>query len=100
MMGVKPARIGRRFQGKVAIAIASTQGIGFSIAEHLSFRLEGASGDVSSRKQNNGNEKLKGKGLEVLGVVCHVSKHQQRKNLVDLTVQKYGKIHVIISNPL
>jgi dehydrogenase/reductase SDR family protein 4 len=32
-------------------------------------------------------EKLKARGIEVLGVVCHVSNAQQRKNLIDKTVQ-------------
>ncbi|GFZ10645.1 indole-3-butyric acid response 1 [Actinidia rufa] len=92
-------KIGRRFEGKVGIVTASTQGIGFSIAERLG--LEGASVVVSSRKQNNVDEaveKLKARGIEVLGVVCHVSNAQQRKNLIDKTVKKYGKIDVIVSN--
>ncbi|KAK9267747.1 hypothetical protein L1049_010181 [Liquidambar formosana] len=92
-------KIGKRFEGKVAIVTASTQGIGFSIAERLG--LEGASVVISSRKQNNVDEaveKLKARGIEVLGVVCHVSNAQQRKNLIDKTVQKYGKIDVIVSN--
>uniref|UniRef100_A0A5B7BZ89 Tropinone reductase-like 3 n=1 Tax=Davidia involucrata TaxID=16924 RepID=A0A5B7BZ89_DAVIN len=92
-------KIGKRFQGKVAIVTASSQGIGFSIAERLG--LEGASVVISSRKQNNVDEaveKLKARGIEVLGVVCHVSNAQQRKNLIDKTVQKYGKIDVIVSN--
>ena len=42
-------KIGKRFQGKVAIVTASTQGIGFGIAERLG--LEGASVVLSSRKQ-------------------------------------------------
>ncbi|KAI8567346.1 hypothetical protein RHMOL_Rhmol02G0114600 [Rhododendron molle] len=92
-------KIGKRFQGKVAIVTASTQGIGFSIAERLG--SEGASVVVSSRRQNNVNEaveKLRARGIEVLGVVCHVSNAQQRKNLIETTVQKYGKIDVIVSN--
>lgn len=93
------AKIGKRFEGKVAIVTASTQGIGFSIAERLG--LEGASVVISSRKQNNVDEaaeKLKARGIEVLGLVCHVSNTQQRKNLIDKTVQKYGKIDVVVSN--
>jgi len=32
-------------------------------------------------------EKLRAKGIEVLGVVCHVSNPQQRKDLIHKTVQ-------------
>ncbi|KAF3969948.1 hypothetical protein ACB098_05G164400 [Castanea mollissima] len=96
---MEKSKFGKRYEGKVAIVTASTQGIGFSIAERLG--LEGASVVVSSRKQNNVDEaveKLKAQGIEVLGVVCHVSNEQQRKNLIDKTVQKYGKIDVVVSN--
>ncbi|KAL4291214.1 hypothetical protein GQ457_14G011150 [Hibiscus cannabinus] len=89
----------RRFEGRVAIVTASTQGIGFGIAERLA--LEGASVVISSRKQKNVDEaieKLKAKGIHVVGVVCHVSDAQQRKNLINTTVEKYGKIDVIVSN--
>lgn len=78
---------------------ASTQGIGFAIAERLG--LEGASVVISSRKQSNVDEavmKLRKKGIEATGVVCHVSNPQHRKNLVDVTVEKYGKIDIIVSN--
>ncbi|KAJ8775421.1 hypothetical protein K2173_023186 [Erythroxylum novogranatense] len=91
--------IGRRFEGKVAIVTASTQGIGFAIAYRLG--LEGAAVVISSRKQKNVDEaveKLKAQGIEVLGVVCHVSNSKQRKNLIDTTVKKYGKIDVVVSN--
>lgn len=89
----------KRFQGKVAIVTASTQGIGFGIAERLG--LEGASVVVSSRKQKNVDEavvKLKARGIEVIGVVCHVSNGQQRKNLINQTIEKFGKIDVVVSN--
>lgn len=32
-------------------------------------------------------DKLRSKGIEVLGVVCHVSNAEHRKNLVEKTVQ-------------
>ncbi|KMZ59820.1 Tropinone reductase-like 3 [Zostera marina] len=89
----------RRLEGKVAIVTASTQGIGFAIAERLG--LEGASVVISSRKQSNVDEaakKIREKGIEVMGVVCHVSNPQHRKNLVDITVEKYRKIDIIVSN--
>ncbi|KAI4295978.1 hypothetical protein L6164_035971 [Bauhinia variegata] len=88
-----------RFEGKVAIVTASTQGIGLGIAERLG--LEGASVVISSRRQKNVDEaaeKLRAQGIEVLAVVCHVSNAQQRKNLIDKTIQKYGRIDVIVSN--
>ncbi|XVF87811.1 hypothetical protein PTKIN_Ptkin18bG0150700 [Pterospermum kingtungense] len=90
---------GRRFEGKVAVVTASTQGIGLGIAQRLA--SEGASVVISSRKQKNVDEaveKLKSKGIEALGVVCHVSNAQQRKDLIKKTVEKYGKIDVIVSN--
>ncbi|KAK1395522.1 tropinone reductase-like 3 [Heracleum sosnowskyi] len=92
-------KMGKRFVGKVVIVTASSQGIGFAIALRLG--LEGASVVISSRKQKNVDEaveKLKARGIEALGMVCHVSDAQQRKNLVDKTVQKYGKIDVVVSN--
>lgn len=36
-------------------------------------------------------EKLKAKGIEVLGIACHVANAQQRKNLIEKTVQVSGR---------
>ncbi|CAN1167071.1 Tropinone reductase-like 3 [Linum perenne] len=91
--------MGRRSAGKVAIVTASTQGIGFAIALRLG--LEGASVVISSRKQQNVDEaaeKLRKQGIRVLGFVCHVSNAEQRKSLVEKTVERFGKVDVIISN--
>lgn len=32
-------------------------------------------------------EKLKALGIEVIGIICHVSNEQHRKNLIDKTVE-------------
>ncbi|KAK1576395.1 hypothetical protein Q3G72_013464 [Acer saccharum] len=82
---MEKTKIGKRFEGKAAIVTSLTQGISFSIAERLG--LEGASVVVSSRKQRNVDEaveKLKAKGIEVIGIVSNA---QQRKNLLDKIVQ-------------
>ncbi|KAF3621206.1 Tropinone reductase-like 3 [Capsicum annuum] len=106
-------KFGKRFEGKVVIVTASTQGIGFTIAQRLG--LEGASVVISSRKQSDlisvdgaggrrqenvdeAVKKLRDGGIEVLGLVCHVSNAQQRKNLIEKTIQKYGKLDVVVSN--
>ncbi|KAL8171107.1 hypothetical protein V2J09_022911, partial [Rumex salicifolius] len=79
---------GKRFAGKVAIVTASTLGIGFGIAQRLG--LEGASVVISSRRQSNVDEaveSLRAKGIEAMGVACHVCDAQQRKNLIQQTLQ-------------
>lgn len=45
-------------------------------------------------------EKLRARGIEVLGVVCHVSNAQQRKNLIDKTVQVRNGKRILIFVPI
>jgi dehydrogenase/reductase SDR family protein 4 len=55
---------------------------------------------VSSRKQNNVDQavsKLKSQGLDVKGLVCHVSKADHRKKLFD-EVKKLGGLDILVSN--
>ena len=89
----------KRFLNKVAIVTASTEGIGFSIAQRLA--REGAKVIVSSRKQNKVDkavEQLKNENLDVHGLVCHVAKEADRKRLIDETIQKYGGLDILVSN--
>ena len=41
--------------------------------------------------------KLQSKGVEVTGVVCHVSNPQQRKDLIDKTVQVIDPLFLVNS---
>ncbi|KXJ18504.1 Dehydrogenase/reductase SDR family member 4 [Exaiptasia diaphana] len=73
----------RRLDGKVAIVTASTDGIGLSIAKQLA--NDGAKVVVSSRKQDNvikATNALQKEGFDVMGVMCHVGKHEHRQNLI------------------
>ncbi|XP_041987551.1 tropinone reductase-like 3 isoform X2 [Aricia agestis] len=88
-----------RLTGKVAIVTASTDGIGLAIAQRLG--NEGASVVISSRKEKNVQsalEKLRGEGINVEGVVCHVGDPAQRKNLIEFTKKKFGGIDILVSN--
>ncbi|XP_065913071.1 dehydrogenase/reductase SDR family member 4-like [Dysidea avara] len=88
-----------RLDGRVAIVTASTEGIGFAIARKLG--LDGATVMVSSRKQQNVDkavEKLKEDNINVAGMVCHVGKEEDRKQLIQETVDKFGKLDILVSN--
>ncbi|XP_065065246.1 dehydrogenase/reductase SDR family member 4-like [Rhopilema esculentum] len=89
----------KRLDGKVAIVTASTEGIGLAIAKDLG--KNGAKVVISSRKEENVSnaiESLAKEGIDVKGVVCHVSKPEHRENLVNYTLKEYGSIDVLISN--
>ncbi|XP_053203474.1 dehydrogenase/reductase SDR family member 4-like isoform X2 [Panonychus citri] len=88
-----------KLKGKVAIVTASSDGIGLEISRRLG--QEGASVIISSRRKENVDkavEELKSEGLDVLGTVCHVSKEEDRKNLIEFTVTNKGGIDYFVSN--
>lgn len=88
----------KRLTGKIAIVTASTDGIGFAIAQRLA--QEGAKVIISSRKEKSVNEavnKLKNEDLDVEGLVCHVSKAEDRKKLFERAA-KYGVLDILVSN--
>ncbi|XP_058055206.1 dehydrogenase/reductase SDR family member 4 [Anopheles bellator] len=89
----------KRLTGKVAVVTASTEGIGFAIAERLG--QEGAKVVISSRKQGNVDSalsKLQKPGLEVTGIKCHVANAADRQALFDHAAKKYGGIDILVSN--
>uniref|UniRef100_A0A182XYV9 Uncharacterized protein n=1 Tax=Anopheles stephensi TaxID=30069 RepID=A0A182XYV9_ANOST len=89
----------KRLTGKVAVVTASTEGIGYAIAERLG--QEGAKVVVSSRKQQNVDRAvndLRSAGLEVSGIKCHVANATDRKALFDHAAQQFGGIDILVSN--
>lgn len=56
---------------------------------------------VSSRKLDNVNravESLKKENIEVIGVKCHISNPEERFNLVQETIKKFGGIDLLMIN--
>lgn len=85
--------------GKVAIVTGSSKGIGLSIAQGLA--ENGAKVVISSRKQEAVEAvaaDFKAKGLEAVGIACHIGDAAQRKQLVDKTIAAYGRLDILVNN--
>lgn len=89
----------RRLDGKVAIVTAATAGIGLGIAQRLG--QEGARVVICSRKQANVDEtlrQLKSQGIEAAGCAANVGRPAHLQALVDLAIEQYSKIDILVSN--
>lgn len=85
--------------GKVAIITGSSKGIGMAIARGLA--ENGATVVISSRDREACDKvvnEFKENGLKAIGIACHIGKEDQRKNLVDKTVEALGKIDILVNN--
>ncbi|CAD5224059.1 unnamed protein product [Bursaphelenchus okinawaensis] len=92
----------RRFEGKVALLTASTEGIGLATADRLAH--EGAKVVISSRNEANVKRAIKDlidSGIHpsnIAGTVCHVGKPEHRQHLLDFAIEKFGKVDVLFNN--
>jgi NAD(P)-dependent dehydrogenase (short-subunit alcohol dehydrogenase family) len=87
------------FQGKVAIVTGGTSGIGRAAA--LAYAREGARVVVAGRRAAEGEETvrlLQAQGGEGIFVSTDVSKAPQVKELVDRTMQKFGRLDFAFNN--
>ncbi|XP_071812153.1 dehydrogenase/reductase SDR family member 4-like [Apostichopus japonicus] len=85
-----------RFVGRVALLTGATQGIGFATARRLA--QEGCKVVLSSRKQENVDEAietLNKEGLQVSGLVGNQRVKEDRKKLVEYTLEKYGGLDCV-----
>ena len=82
--------------GKVAIVTGSTKGIGLAIAERLV--NEGASVVVSARTRADVEETAERLGERAVGIPCDVSDPAACQRLVDETVERLGRLDVLVNN--
>lgn len=88
-----------KLNGKVAIVTGASRGIGEAISHGLA--KAGAKLVLASRKieglQKVADEIVKNGG-EAIAIASHTGKIEDIKNLVQKTVEKYGKIDILVNN--
>lgn len=85
--------------GKVAIVTGAGKGIGFEVAGVLA--AAGAKVVIADLKQEVCDEaaaKLAAEGLEAYGVACNVASRENAVALAEKTVEKYGRLDILINN--
>ena len=82
--------------GKVAIVTGSTKGIGLAIAERMV--NEGASVVVNSRTTSDVEAVAEQLGSATVGMACNVSDPTACERLIDQTVERFGRLDVLINN--
>ena len=84
---------------KVALITGASQGLGRALA--LAFAREGARVVVNARSEETVRPiagEVEEAGAEVLAVAADVSKDADVKRLVDETVERFGRIDVLVNN--
>lgn len=87
------------FQDKVVMITGGTSGIGEATA--LLFAGQGAKVVVAGRREQLGNavvDRIKSAGGEAIFVKTDVTSEEEVKNLVEKTVQQYGRIDIAFNN--
>ena len=83
----------------VVIITGSGRGIGKAIAELFAeYGAKVVISDIDADVCKTAAEDVAKKGGEVMSIVCDITKEDQVKNLVDKTIEKWGKLDHMINN--
>ena len=96
-----------KLDGKVAVVTGASRGIGRDMA--VVFAREGAKVVVSARTEKEGDFRITGsietavnriraEGGEAIGIRCDVTQEDDIKALFDQTVERYGRIDILVNN--
>ena len=93
------ARFMQRFVGKVAIVTGAAQGMGKQVALDLtSERARVVICDILPDLLEETREEIEGLGGECLALICDVTDRKQIDDMVQKTVDAFGRIDILINN--
>ena len=84
-----------RLSGKVALVTGGSRGIGFATARILS---ENGATVVITAKNQERLEKSVSEIPNAIGVVADIRNRNDVKNVVNKTVEKFGKLDILVNN--
>ena len=88
-----------RLKDKIAIVTGAADGIGLAISK--AFATEGATvilSDIDSTKCDQEALMLQQQGHRVMSVFCDVGKSEDVENLINTTINEFGKIDILVNN--
>lgn len=89
-----------RLENKIAIVTGAGSGIGLATVQ--AFASEGASivmADIDEKKVNEAKQTVKVKdGAALMTAICDVSKEEQVERTVRATMDRFGRVDVIVNN--
>ncbi|MFC4375364.1 SDR family oxidoreductase [Nocardia halotolerans] len=96
----------RQFEGRVAVITGGSRGIGKALALALAER--GASVVIGAKTMETGGRlpgsvpetvrEIEERGAQALGVRCDVRSEADLQNLVDRTVERFGRLDILVNN--
>jgi len=84
-----------KLAGKIAIVTGGSRGIGFAIAKILS---ESGATVVITSKDSEKIKKAESKIFNSFGITCNIKKKTEVQNVVNQTIEKFGKLDILVNN--
>ena len=89
----------KSFEGKVAVITGGASGIGLGMARSFAQRgMKLVIADLNEKALADVVTELEAGGTEVTSRLTDVSKHEELQALADLTMERFGAVHVMCNN--
>ena len=88
-----------KFEGRTAVISGGAEGIGLSIAKALGEqKMNIVLADIDEKNLLKSTTELESLGIPVLGALLDVADEMQWKSVADKTIEKFGKVHIVVNN--